>query len=375
MQAWIEHPEAVDDGLVRLGVALALSAVAVGFFRQDALPQLAAAALGAGFMLAILYVSYHFVGVRRTGPLWPGAARGLAVGLLLFCVCPPGLPPGLLFGLAVLAVLLEGALSALPVPVALSGLLLVWPVAWLWHVHSGLGYVAPFQLRPQLDPIALWIRFQLELDPLRLYAGNVAGPLGATSFGLAMIGFVILAHARKASWAFLLACFAPIAAAIAASRQSLPTYLISGATVVFAGLVAADTRKLPPAVWWKVGGGLAAGLLSAGLLLRGAGYEAYGAGVLGALLVVSFLQLFGLTGSPAIIPEEWGRPGQEITPHVRPGRLAALVVFAPAGLALVWRDEALPRAQRQILAGLGVVLYLAAIGGAVVWLWLLRLPA
>jgi hypothetical protein len=305
-------------------------------------------------MVAMLYVGYHYVGIRRIGLLYPGAARGLAVGLLLFCLCPPGLPAGLLFGLAALAVLLEGALSGLAVPVALSGVLVVWPVAWLWHLHTGLGYVGPFQLRPMLDPIALWTRFQLEIDPLRLYTGNVAGPLGATSMGLAMIGFVLLAYVRSASWAFLVAFFA---------------------AVVFAGLVAAETRKLPPAIWWKAGAGLAAGLLSSALLLRGAGYEAYGGGVLVPLLLVSLFQLFGLAGTPAVIPEDWGKAGQVVTARARPGRLAALVVFAPAGAALVWRDQGLPRAQRQILAGLGTLLYLAAVAGALLWLWLLRLPA
>jgi hypothetical protein len=375
VQAWIQRPEALDDGWVRLGVALSLCAAAVTFFRQAAVPGLAASALGAAVMVTILYVTYHYIGIRTIGPLWPGASRGLAVGLLLFCLCPPGLPPWLMFSLAALAVLVEGALSGLPVPLALSGVLILWPLAWLWHVHSGLGYVGPFQLRPQFDPTAIWTRFQLEVDPLRLYTGNVAGPLGATSFGLSMIGFVLLAYIRKVSWAFLLVFFCPIAVAMAVTRQSLPTYLISGAAVVFAGLVAAETRKLPPAIWWKVGAGLGAGLLSALLLLRGAGYEAYGAGVLGALLVVSLFQLFGLAGSPAVIAGEQVKAGQEVPARVRPGRLAALVVLAPAGLALVWRDEALPRTQRQVLAGLGVVLYLAAIGGALLWLWLLRLPA
>jgi hypothetical protein len=118
-----------------------------------------------------------------------------------------------------------------------------------------------------------------------------------------------------------------------------------------------------------------AGTLSTALLLRGNGYEAYGAGVLAVLLLVSLFQLFGLAGSPAVIPEERDRAGQDVTARVRPGRLAALLVFPPAGLALVWRDQALPRAQRQILASLGLLLYLAAVGGAVLWLWVLRLPA
>jgi hypothetical protein len=375
VERWIGRPEAVDEGPVRLGVAVVLSGAAVGFFRQEAAPGLAASAGGALLVVALAWLFYHRVGLRWVGRFWPGAALGMATGLLLFCLCPPGLPLGLIFSLAAVAVLLEGAFRGLRVPVALGGVMIAWPVAWLWHVHSGTGYVAPFVLRSQLEPIALWSNFQLELDPLRLYIGNVAGPLGATSFGLAMIGFTILAYLRKTSWLFLLAFFVPIATAMAATGQSLPVYLISGPALLFAGLIAADTGKLPLATSWKVGAGAAGGLLSALLLLRGGGSESYGAGILGVLLVVSLFQLFGLAGSPAVIRGEQDQPRPQVARARAPGQLAALVVFAPMGLLLVWRDKALPRSQRQILAMLGLLLYVVAVGGALIWLWALRLPA
>jgi hypothetical protein len=372
---WIGHPDAVEQGPVRLAIAVVLSGAALGFFRQQAGPGLAAAAAGSSLVVATVWVFYHRVGLRWVGRLSPGAALGLATGLLVFCLCPPGLPAGLVFTLAVAAVLVEGAIRGLRVPLAVGGVMIAWPVAWLWHIQSGMGYIGPFVLRSQLEPIALWSKFQLELDPLRLYTGNVAGPLGATSFGLAMIGFTLLAYVRKASWLFLLAFFVPIAAAMVGAGQSLPVYLISGPALVFAGLVAADTTKLPPAASWRVGAGAAGGLLSALLLLRGGGSESYGAGILAVLLLVSLFQLFGLAGSPAVIRGERDHPKAQPSQSVAPGQLAALVLFAPLGLLMVWRDKTLPRSQRQILAGLGLLLFLGAVVGALLWLWALRLPA
>jgi len=243
-------------------------------------------------------------------------------------------------------------------------------------VHAGGGYLSPFQLRPQLEPIALWTKFQLELDTVRLYTGNVAGALGSTSFGLAMLGFLVLAFLRRASWLFLLAFFVPIAAVIALTHNSLPVYLVSGTAVVLAGLVAADVRRLPLGTPWRVGAGGVAGLLTAALLLRGGGSESYAEGIIAISLLVSLFQLFGLAGSPAVISEthpDGGRP--EPGRKTSPAQLAALVVFPPAGLLMVWRDESLPPSQRQILAGLGLTLYILVIGGALLWLWALRLPA
>jgi hypothetical protein len=372
----IIQPETVNDGPVRLGIAVVLSGAAVLFFRQEALQFLVASALGALLVLGALYVGYHLIGLRQAGRLWPGFSRGLATGLLFFCLCPPGLPLPLVVALAALAVLVEGWLLGLMVPLAISGVMVAWPLAWLWHVHAGGGYLSPFQLRPQLEPIALWTKFQLELDSVRLYTGNVAGSLGSTSFGLAMLGFLILAFLRRASWLFLLAFYVPIAAVIALTRNSLPVYLISGTAVVFAGLVAAEVRRLPLRTRWRLGAGGAAGLLTAALLLRGGGSESYGEGIIAVALLVSLLQLFGLAGSPAVISEAHPAGGKSEPPgQTSAAQLAALVVFPPAGLLMVWRDESLPPSQRKILSGLGLLLYILVLGGALLWLWALRLPA
>jgi hypothetical protein len=366
----------VNDGPVRLGIAVVLSGAAALFFRQEALTRLLASALGALLVVGVLYIVYHRIGLRRVGRAWPGFSRGLATGLLFFCLCPPGLPLVLVAALAALAVLVEGWLRGLMVPVALSGVMIAWALAWIWHVRAGDGYISPFQLRPQLEPITLWTGFQLELDSVRLFTGNVAGALGSTSFGLAMLGFLVLAFLRRASWLFLGAFFAPIAAVMALTRNSLPVYLINGTAVVFAGLVAAEIRRLPLGTAWRVGAGAAAGLLSVALLLRGGGPESYGEGIIAVALMVSFFQLFGLAGSPAVVAEAHPfHRKPESSGRTMPARLAALVMFPPAGLLMVWRDQALPPSQRKILGGLGLIFYVLVLGGALLWLWALRLPA
>ena len=372
----ISQPEAANEGPVRLVAVVGLSGAAVLFFRQEATPGLAAALVGALAVEAALYLGYHRIGLRPTGRIWPGFTRGLATALLLFCLCPPGLPPLLILVLAALAVLVEGALRGLVVPLAIGGVMVAWPLAWLWHVHAGAGFLAPFQLRPQLDPIALWTRFQLELDPARLYAGNVAGPLGATSFGLAGIGFLALAFLRRASWAFLAAFYAPIALAVSVTHSSLPVYLVSGSAVVWAGIVAGETRRLPLGAVWRAGAGAAAGGFAAYLLLRGGGPESYGFGVIAVAALVSLFQLFGLAGSPSVVSTAHPEPDEtEAGAGASVPQLVALVLFAPLGLLMVWRDPSLPPSQRKLLGALGLLLYVLVVSAALVWLWQLRLPA
>src|SRR5258708_34880730 len=112
----ISHPVSTSDGPVGLAVAAALSGAAVLFFRQQAVPELVATIVGALAIVLGLYLGYHRIGLRPTGRLWPGFSRGLATALLLFCLCPPGLPPTLMLVLPALAVLVVGAPPRLAVP-------------------------------------------------------------------------------------------------------------------------------------------------------------------------------------------------------------------------------------------------------------------
>src|SRR5206468_2542046 len=104
-------------------------------------------------------------------------------------------------------------------PLALGGVLIGWLLAWTWQWRAGNGPVAPFDLRPLGDPIQLWQRFQIAIDPARLYTGNVAGPLGVTSFGLVALCALLLGFSRQISWPYVLAFFAPPAALALLTRQ------------------------------------------------------------------------------------------------------------------------------------------------------------
>src|SRR5258708_36756091 len=152
----ISQPDATNDGPVRLAVAAALSGAAVLFFRQQAVPELVATIVGALAIVLGLYLGYHRIGLRPTGRLWPGFSRGLATALLLFWLCPPGLPPTLMLVLAALAGPLDRPPRRLGGPPATGGAMVVWPLAWLWHIPAGAGLLAPLQRRPQRDPISPW---------------------------------------------------------------------------------------------------------------------------------------------------------------------------------------------------------------------------
>jgi hypothetical protein len=372
--------DAIDESRLRLGVAILLSAGAVLFFREVALQAFAAALAGGLLVLAGLYVGFHRVGLRTVSSVWPGMSRGLGTALLVACLCPPGLPLPLVAVLGALAVAVEGGERRLLVPLALGGVLVAWPLAWAWRAQFGIPLLAPFTLKPLYEPIVLWTRFQINLDPVRLYTGNVAGPLGATSFGLAALGTLVLGYGRRVAWYYLAGFYAPLVLALALSHQPLTIFVLSAHALVLAAIVGADPRKLPLRTEWQLGAGVLAGALSAGLLLQGHGSVSYGVGVVGAAALVSAFQLFGLTGSPAVVPEKaTGRGDVVVTDPkgqgLQPGRIALLVLFAPAGLLLLWRDETLPDLQRVTLVGLGGLMYVAAVAGSLTWLWLLRLPA
>jgi hypothetical protein len=372
--------EAIDDAPLRLAAAVLLGGGAIYFFGRPALESLGAALATAVVLLGAMYVGFHNVGIRGIRRVWPGAVRALSTALILACLCPPGLPPALVAGLVAIAIVIDGVQKGLLVPLALSGVLIVWPLTWLWRVRSGMEYLAPFTLRPLDEPIALWTKFQIAVDPVRMYTGNVAGAMGATSFGLAALGLLVLAYGRRVSWPFVLAFYGVVAVVMTVAHQPLTVYLLGGQALVFAGILAAESRKLPLLAAWRMGAGLLAGAIAAFLLLRGVGVEAFGAGVVITAALVSVFQLFGLAGSPSVVPQAAPTATSAIATDepiapLRPGRLALLVLVAPVGLYLLARDDSVPREQRLTLVGLGAVLYAAAIAGSLAWLWVLRLPA
>jgi len=372
-------PDAAADDWLRLIGALLLCAVGVGFFHQAAWNTLAAVAVGAAANLLALWVGFHRLGLRVLGSVWPGWIRGISTALLLFVVLPPGLPPGLVVGVVFLALVVEGRLRQVVVPLALNGVLVVWPIAWLWQFRFALPHLSPIDLRHLEEPIQLWRHFQLAVDPLRLYTGNVAGPLGATSMMTATFAVLLLAYARRASWHYILGFFAPIAIITAITRRPLTVYLLSGPALVFAGLLGGDMGRLPRSRWWRTGGGIAAGTVAALLLFSGLGWQAFGSGVTVAALGLALLQALGPAGARAPAAEHrpariGARPALAFRPRLL-AELATLLLVPPVGWAMVASDGTLSGKLRLGVVVSSAALFVVAAILSILWVYSLRLPA
>jgi hypothetical protein len=384
LRRFLAQPEIADEGLLRLGGSLLLAAGGVFFFRQRALPILAACAAGGGLVLALLWAGFHRLGIRPMGSYWPGVYQGMAAALLVFCLMPPGIPPPLAFLLAALAVAVEGVERRALVPLAASGVTAAWLLAWLWQSRSGSPFIAPFDFHVLDEPIALWVKFATAIDPVRTYAGQAAGPLGATSFGLVAIGTLLLSFSRAISWQSVLAFYAPVALLCLIGHLPLQVYIVDGPALLFAVFVAGESRRLPRTIPWRVATGLGGGAVAALMLAAGSGYQAFGFGVAVSTALVSVFQFFGLAGAPGVLEHAPVAPGKPrargelvVVPRAGPisvVQVLALAAFMPAGLVLVWRDATLARAQRTALVTMGLALYVSVVAAGLAWLWLLRLP-
>ena len=382
---FLEQPELADEGLLRLVSAMLLAAGGLFFFRVRAVPVLVACLVGGAVILAVLWAGFHRLGVRQVGSYMLSPARGMATALLVFCLMPPGIPLVLAALLAALAVGIEAVERKALVPLALSGVTAAWLLAWTWQARSGAPFIAPFDFHALDEPVALWVKFQAAIDPVRMYAGQVAGPLGATSVGLAAIATLLVSYARGVSWHVVLAFYAPVLVVALVGHLAMNVYLLNAPALVFVGLVAADARRLPRTVAWRVITGLVGGAIAAVLLLAGSGYQAFGIGVAVSTLLVTVFQFFGMAGSPGVLDrgavdlEGATEPGPAAAPLPRPTggsplELVALAVLMPVGLVMVGFDHKLERSQRAALVAMGLVLYALSVAASLTWFWLLRLP-
>lgn len=148
-----------------------------------------------------------------------------------------------------------------------------------------LAYVNPNgkSLTEPLDPIATWYRYSSPIDPIRVYVGNVPGPVFATSLLAVAIGVAWLAYARRVSLVTLVTFLAGGGVAIYTSHWDFLFQLDSGPTWFVAGLLLADRRLLPDSWVIRPMLGFVAGLFAIGLRRNGYGIEA-------AYLIVAAVQ-------------------------------------------------------------------------------------
>jgi hypothetical protein len=216
--------------------------------------------------------------------IWRGRAPHPGANLLLapvFGIALIGAGAGLLISIeiAVLAVVLEVLRTRyMPVIRAQAGLI-AFAVIALATRGAPLTYFDPNGGTNQLDPIDTWytLFFQSStwtVDAIRLYVGNVPGPVFATSVLAVAIGVAWLAYARRVSLVVLAAFLVGSFVAINTFKWDVLFQLDSGPTWFVVGLILADRRLLPES--WAVRPvlGFAVGLFGVGLRRNGYGIEA-----------------------------------------------------------------------------------------------------
>jgi Na+-transporting NADH:ubiquinone oxidoreductase subunit NqrB len=254
------------------------------------------------------------VGVLAGAWFWRRQFRRSAASPLIaamFGVALVGAGAGLLVTaeIAALAVVLEVLrVRYMPVIRAQAGLLAYAAIALLTRGQP-FAYISPANGNSFTEPIATWYRFfsgaSAPIDPIRLYVGNVPGPVFATSLLAVAVGVAWLAYARRVSLIVLLAFLAGASLAIYTFHWNYLFQLDSGPTWFVAGLLLADRRLLPDS--WSIRPvlGFAAGLFAVGLRHSGYGIEAafFTVAAVQAVMAVFVLVYWGAS----VMTERWKR--------------------------------------------------------------------
>ncbi|HEY0831048.1 MAG TPA: RnfABCDGE type electron transport complex subunit D [Candidatus Dormibacteraeota bacterium] len=304
--AWLDRaafkPASLPDDLVT-GIAL-LPPVVAGLiiFRMPAAEMLGIAVAAGAVGLVIAHWLW-----RHKFP-HPGASP-LIAAIFSVALVGPGAGLTLTAEIAVLAVVLE-VLRARYMPAirAQAGLLAYAAIALITRGGPAV-YLNPANGAAFGDPIATWFRFfsptSAPIDPIRLYVGNVPGPVFATSLLAVAVGVAWLVYARRVSLVVLVAFLAGAGLAIYTFHWDPLFQLDSGPTWFVAGLLLADRRLLPES--WSVRPvlGFAGGLFAIGLRRNGYGIEA-------AFFTVATVQAAMAVGvivywSASVAMERWKR--------------------------------------------------------------------
>jgi hypothetical protein len=304
--AWLDRaafkPASLPDDLVT-GLALLPPVVAGLIIFKVPAAQMLGVAIAAGSVGVL--IGYWFL---RRQFRHSGASPLIAA---VFGVALIGAGAGVVVAAEVtaLAVVLE-LLRVRYVPAirAQTGLLAYAGIALLTR-GLPFAYVNPANGAHFGDPIATWYRFfspaSAPIDPVRLYVGNVPGPVFATSLLAVAVGIAWLAYARRVSLVVLVGFLAGAALAIYTFQWNALFQLDSGPTWFVAGLLLADRRLLPES--WSIRPvlGFAGGLFAVGLRHNGYGIEAAFFTVAAVQAVMALFVLAYWAGSVSL--ERWKR--------------------------------------------------------------------
>jgi electron transport complex protein RnfD len=287
-QLLLVQPEQLNYDLAYALVLLPLVIAGIIFFLQDALLLFAISFLAGIVCLLALQLARLTFGL----PAWIGykATHPLVASVLVACFFPPRTPAWVAATMVILFIVIDTIVWPQLQRVMLHPALIVFGILFLIQRQLGFGYVNPFDGRHLDDPLTLWYKLQLVIDPVKLYVGNVPGPVGVTSAGAVLIGVTYLWYTRKISLGMVTGFLVGIAALALVIRSDLGFQLASGPSLFLAGYVAADRRRVLIPERLTFAFGLAAGLATMILRWYGEGQQAAWQG----LLLVGVVATIGL---------------------------------------------------------------------------------
>ena len=257
-------PNRIEPSTPALVALVPPVAAGIVFFRLVAVEMLAVA-------IATALVAYAASRLRHepmaTPPLLPALTAVALVG-------PGAIPLFWAVVVAVVAVSLELAREHYTPSARLQAGLVAYALVWLLSRGGPASYVSPGSSTLTAEPIQFWLRYvasgQAPIDPVRLYVGNVAGPVFATSMLAVAVGAAWFWYARRLSLLVVLTFLIGVTVPTVMNGWPAGYQLLSGPIWFAAALVLADRHQLPRSPIGRPLVGLASG--GAAMWLRARGY-------------------------------------------------------------------------------------------------------
>jgi Na+-translocating ferredoxin:NAD+ oxidoreductase subunit D len=284
-QLLLVQPEQLNYDLAYALALLPLVIAGIVFFLQDALLLFAISFLAGIVCLLALQLARLTIGL----PAWVGfkATHPLVASILIACFFSPRTPAWIAASMVILFVVIDTVLWPQLQRVMLHPALIVFGILFVIQRQLGIGFLNPFDSHRLDDPLLLWYKLQIVIDPVKLYVGNVSGPIGVTSAGAVLIGVTYLWYTRKISLGVVLGFLFGIAATAAAIRSDVGFQLASGPSLFLAGYIAADRRRVLLTERFTFVFGAAAGVATMILRWYGQGQQAAWQGLLLASALVT----------------------------------------------------------------------------------------
>ena len=286
-QLLLVQPDQLGYDLAYALALLPLVVAGIIFFLQDSILLFAISFLAGIVCLLAIQLARLTFGL----PAWIGfkATHPLVASILVACFLSPRTPAWVAASMVILFIVIDTVLWPQLQRVMLHPALIVFGILFIIQRELGIGFVNPFDGRHLEDPLVLWYKLQIVIDPVKLYVGNVPGPIGVTSAGAVLVGMIYLWYTRKISLGLIAGFICGVAAVALAIRSDLGFQLASGPSLFLAGYVAADRRRVLLSEQFSFLFGAAAGVITMILRWYGGGQQAAWQGLLLVSAVVTLI--------------------------------------------------------------------------------------